>query len=119
MYAGPHPQTCCCPNCGYEHYCQAQITATTVTVVLPSYFSDTVPSQQMFDLEKCRSMYEAERVSRGLARLPDLPKRRPRMHEPRHTSPLAVHVWRCSTRRPRLSLHARVLRSLACRRPSP
>lgn len=86
-------------------------------------YTDTIGSDvvELLRLSMLAEHYAAVARSRELARLPDRPPRRPRMHEPARVSERMVHALRCMRRKPRLSLHeraVRVVRSRSCRRPS-
>lgn len=108
-YADPwqYPQTRCgCPNCGNHH---DKSNAETFTI--PAYYGMGAPdvreSAKARDIRMALAHYEAIGASRALmVREPPPPVVRHRIATVE--SPLRVHLLRCMTRRPRLSLLERV-----------
>jgi hypothetical protein len=101
----PKPQTQChCPNCGNTH------ATSSTTITMPAW-GMAVPGDAEFqparDLRKSLEHYEAIGESRDLAR-GQLPTALVRERVAVARDPRRVHLLRCMTRRPRLSLLERV-----------
>lgn len=103
----PNPQTRChCPNCGNYHD-----SANTNTFTIPAYYGMGAPddreSRRARDLRRAMEHYDAIGASRALMLADPIPPVvRQRVAVAR--DPRRVHLLRCMTRRPRLSLLERV-----------